>query len=277
MKDILDENGYLLKGDVVMNKLSNKSDWISEYCKVKRACMIVEKKTIELGKVTINIVDRTPSLFAINKMYDICNRRSGFYYSLLRDQRFKKPYMQNVWLKQLGLDNLKFQSTWNNIYKIKIKNMPIKKLAEFNYKLLSGTLPSGYFLSKWKDISEHCDLCKLKEDTRHMLYDCKNVTDIWNSVRNVLHVNLQYKHIVIGYYMEQNSVTKMINWICCLVAYSIFKANNYCKWNEISYAKYNVKQKVVKDLIFFLKVQEHCRNLFVKPTVIKKLIDCISS
>ena len=276
VKDILNENGCLMEGEAIMNKLKNKANWISEYCMVKRVCKVVEQITQDLVNVSVNIVNRAPCIYVKNKVLDVINRKSGFYYTILREQNFKVPYMQKVWSRELNMESLKFQSTWNKIYKVKIKQMPIKKLAEFNYKLLLGTLPCGYVLSKWKDISEKCDVCYVKEDIKHMLFNCTKTHNIWNQVNNVMQIKLQWKHIVVGHYMEQNTTTTQINWICCLVAYSIFKANNYCKWNQVNYRDCDVKSRVVNDLVYFCKVQNMCRSTYLKSTLITKLVDLLS-
>jgi len=61
-------------------------------------------------------------------------------------------------------------------------------------------------LSKWKaDIPSVCVVCHVKEDIKHKLFDCSKVKYIWKQVGNIMHVNLQWKHIVIGYFLDQNN------------------------------------------------------------------------
>jgi hypothetical protein len=258
-----------------MSKLRNKSNWISEYCMVKRACKVVEKVTTELANVTVNILNKAPTLFVKNKTHDIIDKKSGFYYTILRDQNFRVPYMQKVWCRELNIETLKFQCTWNKIYKLKIKQMPVKKLAEFNYKLILGTLPCGHMLSKWKDISDKCDVCNEKEDAKHMLFDCAKAHKIWNQVSKVMCIKVQWKHIVVGHYMDQNIATTQINWICCLIAYSVFKANNYCKWNQVNYSDCDVRLRVLNDLLYFQKLQTMWQNTYVKDDIIEKLVELL--
>ena len=38
--------------------------------------------------------------------------------------------MHKVWYKQLELDCLNFEETWNNIYITRIRKMPFKKIAD---------------------------------------------------------------------------------------------------------------------------------------------------
>jgi hypothetical protein len=223
VKDILDECGRIITETDLLKKLKKQSNWIAEYCMVKSTCKHIENKSTKLEFACIRIDHNVPRLFVKGKTFDILNRKSNFYYAILRDQSFKIPYMQKVWCKQLSLDCLLFQQTWNKIYDIKVRYMPIKKLAEFNYKILSGTLPCGQILSKWKiDIPATCLVCNVKEDVKHMLFECSKVSNIWQQLGSIMQVNLRLKHVVIGYYLDQNNTTTILNWLCCLTAYSYY-------------------------------------------------------
>ena len=66
-------------------------------------------------------------------------------------------------------------------YKQKIVDIKIVKLKEFNFKLLHNIVPCGKTVSKWnKNISEWCAICGECETTKHMLFECKRVNNIWN-------------------------------------------------------------------------------------------------
>lgn len=115
IKDILGEEGNILRGKEVINLLKNKKNWIAEYCMVKNACKSVEKVTDALMFASVNLDANLIKLFSKNKTYDVLNRKSGFFYSILRDQ------MQKVWCKHLDLECLNFQQTWNLIFHNKVK------------------------------------------------------------------------------------------------------------------------------------------------------------
>ena len=278
VNDILDGNGRIIRETVLIERLHNRSNWIAEYHMVKGVCKIVEKISSKLENTSVRIGDTIPRIFAMNKLNDVINKRTGFYYNILRNQSFKIPYMQTVWCKLLDLDYLLFQKSWSRIYVIKIKQMPIKKLAEFNYKLLAGILPCGQLLSKWiEDIPLSCTVCNIKEDLKHMLFEWKKAKDIWSQISSILRVNIQWKHVVIGYSQEQNNTTRTLNWICCLAAYSIFKSNNQCKWNHLNYNECDVKKRVVNDLIFFKKMQFYFEQTYIPVETLENIIQVLSS
>jgi len=182
IKDILDVNGRIMQAEDIVKRLQNRSNWIADYCMIKKACKVVEGLSSKLEYANVKISDRVV-IYAKNKNWDVLYQKLGFYYKTLRDQNYKVPYMQKVWCKQLDVECLNFQSSWNSIYNIKIRQMPIIKLAEFNYKILSGTLPCGYMLSKWKaDIPSVCIVCDVKENIKHMLFDCSKVKKSGNKL-----------------------------------------------------------------------------------------------
>ena len=60
-------------------------------------------------------------------------------------------------------------STWENVYKQKIKDLKIPKVCEFNFNLLQYIAPCGQLICKWqKDVSNACEHCS-EIETRYML------------------------------------------------------------------------------------------------------------
>ena len=276
VRDILDNEGKILDGTRIMNKLQNTCNWIAEYSMVKKACKIVERLSSKLAYTNVKISERPPTIYVKSKNYDIVDKKSGFYYDILRNQIFKLPYMQKVWSKELNLECLEFQDTWHRIYNIKVRKMPVKKLAEFNYKILSGILPCGFTLSKWKkDIPSNCIVCHVKEDLKHMLYDCKKVCDIWKKIGQKLCVLVKWRHIVIGYFQNQNETTKDLNCLFSMVAYSIFKSNNICKWENIEYIHYDVKQRVINDMRLFMSMQDYFIEKYMSQKMLQDIIETL--
>jgi hypothetical protein len=276
VRDIIDQSGKIIDEKELLDRLTVKVNWIAEYHMVQKACKIIEVKDLSDLCNTVNIRKGIYQLYIKDKHYDIENKRSNFYYDALRNVKFVHPYMQNVWYKELKLDSLKYQRNWQLIYKIRIKKMPIKKIAEFNYKLLTGILPCGMLLSKWKkNIGSQCSVCLESETLKHMLYECRKVNHIWNKFGRLFTVHIRWKHIVIGYYLHLNENTKAINLLTSFIAYSIFKINNRCKWEETDYGTKDVKSVVINDLILLRKTQEYCTNELVKVKYIDNLVKCL--
>jgi len=278
IKDIIDQQGKFLNEACMLNKLNRKCNWISEYVIVKKSCKNVEKKSIMLAGAQVNVKNKMETMYVKDKNYEIVDRKSNFYYDILRNQKFVRPYMQKVWCKELKLECLEYHETWSNIYVYNVRKIPLTKLAEFKYKVLSGILPCGYILSKWKkDIPSHCVVCKIKEDIQHMLYGCRKVNCIWETVGKAIHVDLQWKHIVLGYYQYQNVTTKSLNCLLSTVAYSIFKANNQCKWKGIDYQHYDVKHKVLADLKYFMSMQQYFDKTYISSNLLENVISNLNN
>ena len=74
-----------------------------------------------------------------------------------------------------------YKKCFNNLHqqkndtalRIRIKTMPDKKLAEFNFKVMQNNLICGHYLSKWQDsVNENCEICNTVHDIPHLLFDC---------------------------------------------------------------------------------------------------------
>ena len=104
------------------------------------------------------------------KLHNINELKSSFFYKIL-NKKCNNNNMESIFSREFAIEKRK--CTWIKIYTQKIKNIKIIKLKEFNFKLLHNIVPCGKILSKWKpNISEHCEICKDIETTKHMLYDC---------------------------------------------------------------------------------------------------------
>ena len=272
IKDIVDNEGKIMSAPTILKQLKNKCNWIAEYQMIRKACKVVEIK--EMSDVqNVRMPKRAARIYVENKWYEICDKKNKFFYELLRNKKFKYPYMQNVWCEELALSSLKFKSTWTKVYVLKIKKMPIKKLAEFNFKILAGILPCGKLLHKWiKDIPEVCEYCNITENLKHMLYECKKVNFVWNVLGEYFKIDIRWKHIVIGYFDNMNEFTNMFNLICSMVAYSIFKVNNNCKWKHINFTMYDVKVRIINDLKYFDKIQVYCNHKYLHDDMIKNIV-----
>ena len=70
----------------------------------------------------------------------------------------------------------------NKIFRIKNK-----KIAEFNYKLINNILSNNYFVSKLeKNCTFLCYGCSHVENTRHLIFECENVQNLWKNISNYI-------------------------------------------------------------------------------------------
>ena len=134
---------------------------------------------------------------------------------------------------------------WKYIYQCKLLDIPDKHLSEFNYKLLNNILCNNVFLSKWKrDIHRNCENCHISETTKHIIFECENVVQVWNALSNYLNLNVKWKHIIVSFFHERNRKTKSLNLLISYIAYRIYKYKMYCRLNSFDETCYNIFQHV---------------------------------
>ena len=94
---------------------------------------------------------------------------------------------------------------WCKIYLNKIKYFSDPIIAEFNYKLLHNILNNNYLVSKWKvGFDMNCSYCTTEiENTKHLIYECCNVKNIWLIVGNILGFTIQWKHVNVGFFLRK--------------------------------------------------------------------------
>ena len=167
-----------------------------------------------------------------------------------------KGNMESVYAKDFNFENSAM--LWNNIYQQRICRIKIPKLREFNYKLLHNIVPNGVTLSKFRDICSNCLYCNKKETTKHMLYECERIHQIWQNISILCNVSLSWKHIVCGF-PKYSDTTKIagLNYVFAIVIYAIFKENSYCKWNNKDYQRLPVKLRIKENLVYYRSILKH--------------------
>lgn len=106
-------------------------------------------------------------------------------------------------------------------------------------------------MSKWKkDISNQCVHCKQIENIKHLLFECNNVKNIWNTVSNLLSFKIQWKHIVVGFFYEKSDKTKSLNLLITYVAYRIYKQKMLCRLDSMNETECNIYNHVKKIHLF---------------------------
>ena len=253
VKDLYDEAGNFISEVQLLNRLHNKSNWIVEYAIVKRAV----KKYSEMFKTEmahfVNIKNVSHLVYN-NRFHDIMTFKSRDYYNIMIEKRKKRSHMESVWSREFHI--LKHKDIWSSIYNRKVKQFPVRKIAEFNYKILQNILYTGYKINKWnKKVSAYC-YCGELETPKHLLFECNKIKCIWNILSGLLKTNVTLKNIVIGC-DEYNSTARFINVCISIISYII-----YCTWVKCSYTggiyeHVNI-QIIVRDrLIFYGKILEN--------------------
>lgn len=146
---------------------------------------------------------------------DMLKKKSKFFYGGLVQQINAKPINEAKLMEEYLCNNINFC----NVYKCKVQNMPDKKLAEMNFKVLHGILPCNYNLKRWKKReSEKCALCNKVETISHLLYECNLAKEVWQHVSRKLNYNLDVKDIMFC----ENLPTEII-FVVSVVSFVIYK------------------------------------------------------
>ena len=91
------------------------------------------------------------------------------YYNILTKKIKKRTHNENYW-NNIFPDH----PIWEKVYIARIKQQPIKKLADFNYKLIHRILPNQENLCYWKlSNSNKCRFgCEAIENYDHLFINC---------------------------------------------------------------------------------------------------------
>lgn len=148
--------------------------------------------------------------------------------------------------------------------------MEDKKIAEFNYKLLNNILCNNLYLSKWNSqVNKKCKVCQNDtENIRHLIFDCKNVQKIWNAISDFVTFQVQWKHVIIGFYSSQSNTIKMYNLLFSFISYKIYKHKMYCRLENTEETEQSLFYAVKDSVLIYSNVLKYmcktCDGIFFK-------------
>ena len=61
------------------------------------------------------------------------------------------------------------------------------------------------------------------ENTKHLIFECVNIQNIWKILSAAIRFDIQWKHIVIGFFLEYNEKVSIFNNIISFIACRIYK------------------------------------------------------
>ena len=70
----------------------------------------------------------------------------------------------------------------------------------------------------------------------------------WFEVSAILNFDVKWRHIIVGFYLEENSKVALYNTLLSFIAYRIYKYKMYCRIDNINETEYNVKCSVRNSL-----------------------------
>ncbi len=263
VKDLFDINGIFISENYIYNNLIDKRNWIAQYSIVKDLFKKIPDDYSTINAKFVNIIDHW-TLIHNNKVYNIINEKSKFFYDIFVDKKFERNYMESTWEKEFNIE----KSMWKKIYQNQIW-IADKKVGEFKYKIICNILSNKALISKWnQNITENCDFCGLKHTTKHLLYECPRVSSIWDLVSDVLKLNVTYKHIVIGN-VEENEFIYNRNLLITYISYSIYK-----HWIQSQNDIINFNTEC---LLQFIKKDIFSRTIYVKNHEFRRQCDYLLS
>ena len=249
VKDLINNNGNIMNDHELYNCMQSKQDYLRSVYIVKNH---VIKKIVQFDVNIAPYVKITDMRYIMynNRRFLIEACKSKFYYEILCGKEQCRGSMESVYAREFSFENNK--QIWHNIFMQKVL-LKIPKLNEFNFKILNNIVPCGNVLYKWqKSISKHCDFCNNIETTKHMLYECERVCNIWKDISSSVNVNITWKHIVCGFpSYEPSTKIQSINYMISIVTYAIFKENSYCKFKELKYGQVNLKAVVKQNIMYY--------------------------
>lgn len=201
VKDILDNNGKIRTLESLTNVLKDRSNWLCEY---KTIISVLKSVVRKYDFANTKFVDKKIGLVIFFQTgYDnLYGKKCNFFYKNFIKKKFTKPCYQTKLSKEFEIHDTQ---QWEKIYVCKILEVEDKQLSDFNYRLLNNILCNNAYLCKWKvDVKPECRMCNKMETSYHLIYECKNVLLIWRLLSEFLSFDVKWKHIIKGFYLENN-------------------------------------------------------------------------
>lgn len=222
INDILGSNGCIDE-TIVINRLQNKSNWISELSMIKSA---IPKAWREILKSKHSRSTKVKTKYEVTfngKRLSILTNKD--FYNIMIKSIFIKPYMHNKW-ETIFKERIK----WYDLYASLSKSCIDNRVKQYKFKLLHNILAIKDNLYRWKiESNDCCCVCQVKEDLEHFFLNCVTVQPFWDKIIQIfekcgISSNIKsMKVIVTGYkftYERYNDVNVVLN----LLGFCIYKA-----------------------------------------------------
>ena len=269
VKDFFAADGSFINEHTVFQQLNNTVNWIQEYTILRKILkQSIKHHNPQHCKYT-NIKQNATLMFK-DIEYKVCDQQTSFYYNILTEIKFIRPIAEKSWSRTFGYVT---EDKWSKIYTLKIKETVGPKLSEFNYKLLNALLPCGQLVSKWdKNISKFCNWCREIENTEHMIFSCERVNHIWKKVGEIIHLNITWKNLVIGF-SELDEFAKTRMQLFSIIAYSIYKQWVISNNTDRNYRHINLDIEVHNEIKFYIMIT----SKLAKFAKVNELLQIISN
>ena len=243
VKDLFNGQGKFVSGKYVMEKLTNKSNWLCEW-KIMKHVFNKFESVFDCSEAVYNNTT-VNNIFQIGGQNVSVDRiTNSLLYKILVNKNVIKSNAKKIWSNEF---NFTYETQFfKNIFIKKVQNQELPKLAEFSYKILNNILPTNETVNKWnKTVSKLCPFCKKVEDLEHLLYNCSLLESVWSKFELAFKCSLNWKLIVLGYSFDTTR-TVFIEKCLTITTYSMYnykikckmKGNNFVKEGLLNNVKY---------------------------------------
>ena len=146
VNDIIDEQGEINE-ETILQKLIDKTNWISELNIVKNAIPKTWKKILRIDsslKTKVKTELKINLKTTIGKWINIDLMTNKLFYSKIIQTKFSKPYIHTYW-NSVVENHFEWKKIYNFIHKIKDN-----RIKQFKYKLIHQIIPSKQIRHRWK-------------------------------------------------------------------------------------------------------------------------------
>ncbi len=264
VKDLFNRNGSFISETDIIEMLDNKSNWISEYVKIK-TLFKRHKDMFNTSNATYVNIKTTHTMLVNNNVHCIRDQKSKFYYKILVNKKFYRNFMESKWERDFTID----KSEWEGIYNRMIWSLPDKKISEFNFKVLHNIVQTREKICVWnRNINNQCQFCYQKHSVFHLLYECVRIKNLWIIIGDSLNLDVRYRHIIIGN-RDENNLTKARNLLLSYIKFCFYKIWIMAENDKLDFKNVNVAQ-FLKDYLFR-------KSCIISNPVFKRLCDKVVS
>ena len=225
INDILDISGKFTP-EFIFQRLNVKTDWISEFCMLKKAIppswfqMLTDANSV----ATIVHVPKSKIIFRMESIAISIITNKTIYNELVR-LKLEKPISENYWKTHLS-DNFLY---WKYAYTFIFDYLKENKLRVFRWKLTQYIIPTKQLLYRWKITHNNvCNVCNVLEDYDHYFLSCSTLNLFWHRIKFMLQKCKIDKPIILKYLVFGYKITDKayydFNYLLTIIGFTIFKA-----------------------------------------------------
>ena len=202
VNDIIDKRGCVSQ-TVILDKLKNKSNWISEINIIKKSIPAEWLRKLKSEESTKSIVNINRTIFRWkNNNLNVIKLSNKILYTSFVQQKYDTSIGLSKWVKLLNIKEICYK---NMIYEFIFRYLEENRLKTFRWKLLQFIIPTKKLLFLWK-ISNNplCNFCGKEEDYQHYFISCSYFLCFWNKIYETfskckIDSKVNLKDLVLGY------------------------------------------------------------------------------